>query len=108
MDTITGNPAVRLLALIAAIKLILSILDATPLKIPKRWKPVVALFLGIALAILNLVALGVPWPAAIVDGVAGWAAVGLHETQEAVTGKRFQLPTPTGADKAAPPPTPES
>lgn len=41
-----------------------------PIDVPARWRPLLAFFLGQASAVLEHLAAGAPWGAAVVDGLA--------------------------------------
>jgi len=76
-----------------------------PINVPARWRPVLALVLGLASAALAQVANGTPWRRALTEGLlAGVIAIVGHDVL--VEGVRGGKEIPMG--KAAPTPKPEA
>lgn len=76
------------------IKLGLSLLAALGVwkRVPKRARAPIAVGLGVAAGIADRVVGGASMQDAALDVLGGLGAVGLHELQEAATGRRYREP----------------
>ena len=78
-----------------------------PFAIPSRWRPYLALGLGIASGVLQAVSTGTPWKTALTGGlVSGVVAIVGHDTVIAglLNGKEIRIPGLTKDPPSATPP----
>jgi len=80
-----------------------------PFAIPARWRPMLALGLGVASGVLRTVATGTPWRVAVLGGlVSGFAAIAGHASvvDGVRNGRDIPMPGLTKKPAASAPPPP--
>jgi len=115
LDLIAKHEWVGLAALIIGLLVRLMKADSRfpPFAVPARWRPLLAIGLGIASGVLQAASTGTPWRDAILGGVvSGFVAIAGHETivgairdgkDVALPGLMKVPPTPDRGPKPEPP-----